>query len=212
MDTLWVWAVSHHPLSLWARVYGNITEFAGGLRQRSTTVDFRTAYGHVANWVRSCGRTQCDITGASLESFSRILVGCPRYYEQDNTWHAWMNMARGQQCLQLPKTVFTSHRNRPSTVYLVCGQGKEIFTCKRPGSSQSQKKESTADAYALSQIGLHTTMHQYASFSFALWISGKPCNCWLLVRCLWMLDTFLQHTIEVARTKTVARLLGFGVV
>ena len=29
----------------------------------------------------------------------------------------------------------------------------------------------------------------------------------MLVRRLWVLDTLLQHTIEVARTRTVARLL-----
>ena len=34
----------------------------------------------------------------------------------------------------------------------------------------------------------------------------------VLVRCLWIPDTFLQHTIEVARMNAVARLLGFGVV
>ena len=34
----------------------------------------------------------------------------------------------------------------------------------------------------------------------------------VLVRRLWILDTFLQHTIKVTRMNTVARLLGFGVV
>ena len=170
---LQVWAISHH---LYQHAL-EFMEFAGGLRQRLNMFDFRMAYGHVVEWVRSRGRTQCYITGVSFESFSHILVGCHRYYEQDNTWRACVDTAQGQQCPQLPKSVFTSHRNQPSTVYLISSPGKEIFTCKRPGSSQSQVKESTADAYALSRIGLHTTMRRYASFSFTLWISSKLRNC-----------------------------------
>ena len=142
-----------------------------------TCLNFRTAYGHVAGRMRSRGQTQCYITNASSEFFSRVLVGCHRYYKQDNTWHACVDTAQGQQCPQLPKSMFTSHRNWPSTVYLVCGRGKEIFTCKRPRSSWSQVNEATADAYALSQMGLHTTTHRYASFSIALWINNKTWNC-----------------------------------
>ena len=124
-------------LSARTRVYGNtrLRSLPVDLGSDGTGLTLETVYGHVAGWVRSHRRTQCNITGASLESFSRVLVGCHRYYEQDDMWHAWMNMARGQQCLQLPQSMFTSLRNRPSTVYLVCGRGKEIFTCKQPGSS-----------------------------------------------------------------------------
>ena len=34
--------------------------------------NFRTAYGHVAGWVRSRGRTQCYITNARLSSLSAM--------------------------------------------------------------------------------------------------------------------------------------------
>ena len=104
---LQVWAISHH---LYQHAL-EFMEFAGGLRQRSNMFNFRTVYSHMAGRVRSHERTQCYITGASFESFSRVLVGCHRYYEQDNMWCACVDTAQGQQCPQLPKSMFTSYRN-----------------------------------------------------------------------------------------------------
>ena len=123
-------------LSAHARVHSNTQLRSLPVNSGSdrTCLNFRMAYSHVAGRVRSHGWTQCYITNASSESFSRVLVGCHRYYERDNMWHACVDTARGQ-CPQLPKSMFTSHRNWPSTVYRACGRGKDIFTCKRSGSS-----------------------------------------------------------------------------
>ena len=66
--------------------------------------NFRTVYGHVAGRVRSHGWAQCYITDASFESFSSVLVGCHRYYEQDNMWHACVGTARGSSIRSYPRT------------------------------------------------------------------------------------------------------------
>ena len=124
-----------HPSLLVSRNSLVSSELRSSLPHSSDMFNFRTVYGHVGGRVRSRGCVQCSIMDASLELFSRVLVECHRYYEQDNMWHACVGTARGQQYLQLPKNLFTSHRNRPSTVYRACGQGKDIFTCKQSGSS-----------------------------------------------------------------------------
>ena len=140
----------------------------------------------------------------SFEPFSCILVQWTWCYKRDNIWHMWMNTVQCQQWLQLPKSVFSFHRNQSSAVYLVCGQNEGIFLKPQIGVPSR--------CVCTSRIGLHTTTPWYTSFSFVLWACGGGHCITVLVRRLRMLDTFLQHTIEVARTSMVARLLGFGVV
>ena len=128
--------------------------------------NFRTVYGHVGGRVWSRRRVQCLIMDASLESFSRVLVECHRYYEQDNTWHACVGTARGQQYPQLPKNLSTFHRNRPSTVtgfaveaktYLrVNGSGLHNTNCTSP---QQPRMHSRGWVYMLQRVD---TLHYHS--------------------------------------------------
>ena len=40
----------------------------------------------------------------SFESFSRVLVGCHRYYEQDNMWRVCVDTARVSSVRSYPRT------------------------------------------------------------------------------------------------------------
>ena len=102
---------------------------------------------------------------ASLESFSRALVECHRYYEQGNTWHACVGTARGQQYPQLHKDLSTSHRDRPSTVTGFVVEAKTYLRVKDPGlhntnctSPQQPRIHSRGWVYVLQRID---TLHSH---------------------------------------------------
>ena len=167
--------------------------------------NFRTVYGHVGGRVWSRGCVQCSIMDTSLESFSRVLVECHRYYEQDNTWHACVGTARGQQYPQLPKNLSTSHRNRPSTVTGFAVEAKTYLRVNDPGlhntnctSPQQPRMHSRGWVYVLQRVD---TLHSHSL------CGSVQYRRTVLVRRLCVPGTLLQHTIEVARPRTVAGLL-----
>ena len=142
---------------------------------------------------------------ASLESFSRVLVECHRYYEQDNTWHACVGMAQGQQYPQLPKNLSTSHRNRPSMVTGFAVEAKTYLRVNDPGlhstnytSPQQPRMHSCGWVYVVQRVD---TLHSHSL------CGSVQYRRTVLVRQLCVPGTLLQHTIEVARPRTVAGLL-----
>ena len=170
-----VWAVSHHPLSARARVYGNtrlrslpvdLGSDRPWLTLERRTVTWQIGYGHVDE---HSAILQAHLSSLSAAFCWGVLGTTNKTIRGMRGW-IWPRVSR---VCSYPKACLLP----TGTDLAWFTWGKEIFMCKRPGSSQSQKKESTAGVYALSQIGLHTTMCWYASFSFALWISGKPHNC-----------------------------------
>ena len=102
-------------LSARARVYGDtrlrsLPADSGSDRTCLTlerfTVTWEDGYGHADAY-------KCSIRDASLESFSRVLVECHRYYEQDNTWHA---------CVGTVWLCYGSHRaeHQPNLAITTC--------------------------------------------------------------------------------------------
>ena len=125
-------------LSARARVYGN-------MRLRSLLVDSGsdrtclTLEWHTVTWQDGCGHADehSAILRTRLSSLSAVfwwgVIGTTN--KTIRGARVWIRPGVSSVRSYLRACLRPSHRNRPSTVYLVCGRGKEIFTCKRPGSS-----------------------------------------------------------------------------
>ena len=147
---------------------------------------------------RSRGQAQCYITDASFKSFSRVLVGCHRHYEQDNTWHACVVCSYPRTCLLLTGTDlvrFTWFAVEARRYLRINDPGLHNAKCTSP---QQMRMHSCRWVYILRRVD---TLHSHS-------LCGSVLNRGtVLVRRLCVPGTLLQHTIEVARTRTVAMLL-----
>ena len=148
--------------------------------------NFRTVYSHVGGRVRSRGCVQCYIMDASLEFFSRVLVECHRYYEQDNTWHV---------CVGTDLVRFTGLAVEAKTYLRVNDPGLHNAKCTSP---QQPRMHSRGWVYMLQRVD---TLHSHSL------CGSVQYRRTVLVRRLCVPGTLLQHTIEVARPRTVAGLL-----
>ena len=118
---------------------------------------------------------------------------------------ACVGTARGQQYPQLPKNLSTSHRNRPSTVTGFAVKAKTCLRVNDPGlhntnctSPQQPRMHSRGWVYVLQRVN---TLHSHSL------CGSVQYRRTVLVSRLCVPGTLLQHTIEVARPRTVAGLL-----
>ena len=212
MGTLQVWAVSHHSLSARAGAYGNTrlrslpVELGSGqpcLTLERRKVMWQDGYGHAdehSATLRAClsslsavfwwgvlGTTNKTIHG--MCGWIRFRVSSVSSYPKACLFPTGTDLAR-----------FTWFAVKARRYLRVNDPG--LLKAKRR-SPQQTRMHSRRWVYILQHVD---TPHSRS-------LCGSVANCvTVLVRRLWMPDTFLQHTIEVAKTRTVARLLGFGVV